>query len=69
MPIGAAFIKRYFRFRVADRNPMFISEYYGVARGIPTRGTIRYSDFDNYFRSRGITPSATDVLTQMLVNK
>lgn len=57
MAIGMAFIVRYF----GGRAPHGINEYYGVAPGIPRSGTIRWSDFDSYFRSRGITPGATTV--------
>ena len=57
MAIGMAFIVRYF----GGSTPHAINEYYGVAPGIPTSGTIRWSDFDTYFVNRGITPGATTV--------
>jgi hypothetical protein len=64
MAIGMAFIVRYF----GGRAPHGINEYYGVAAGIPRSGTIRWSDFDTYFRRRGITPSATSLAFSPLID-
>jgi len=64
MAIGMAFIVRYF----GGAAPHGINEYYGVVPGIPTSGTIRWSDFDTYFRNRGITPGATSVYFSVTVN-
>lgn len=64
MPIGMGFISRYF----GGSRPHGINEYYGVASGIPSSGTIRWSDFDSYFRNRGITPGATSVTFSLTVD-
>lgn len=64
MAIGMEFISNYFGGGRPDR----ISEYYGVGPGIPTSGTIKFSDFDTYFRNRGITPGATSVTFSLTVD-
>jgi hypothetical protein len=64
MAIGMAFIVRYF----GGSTPHALNEYYGVAPGIPTSGTIRFSDFDTYFRNSGITPGATSVSFSLTVD-
>lgn len=64
MAIGMAFIVRYF----GGGAPHAINEYYGVGAGIPSSGTIRWSDFDSYFRNRGITPGVSSVSFDVTVD-
>jgi hypothetical protein len=64
MAIGLGFIANYF----GGSAPHGINEYYGVGSPVPTSGTIRFSDFDAYFRNRGITPGATSVTFSLTVD-
>jgi hypothetical protein len=66
MPIGMLFIARWF----GGGAPHAINEYYGRGFPIPGGGQIAFSDFDAYFRRRGITPreASTGVIFSVTVD-